>query len=111
MTEKDFIEKVERQRGWVDLIDIYRLIHFFTEKWGVEITNLPIEDELMYMWMKLREDKSNRTKVCYKCRIEKCLDDYHYNNHTKDNRSSYCKVCMNLKSREYTMKKKNKLEI
>ena len=33
-------------------------------------------------------------KKCPKCNEVKRLDDYHYASHTKNNRQTYCKVCM-----------------
>jgi hypothetical protein len=101
MTEKDFIEKVNKQRGYIGVLDAWRLIHFFTEKWGVIYTELPIENELIYMWLKLQEEKK---KYCKKCDTYKDMNDFHNNIKGTNGKCAYCKDC----SSEY--RKKRRLE-
>jgi hypothetical protein len=51
-----FINEMDaRKRGYFDVVDIYRLIHYYTELKGVIYTDLSIEDELMMMWEELKE--------------------------------------------------------
>jgi hypothetical protein len=56
MNRNDFIEYIENKRGWVDLIDILNLISIYTDEYGLLKTNLSIENELIYMYNKLKED-------------------------------------------------------
>lgn len=107
MTEKDFIEKVNKQRGFIDAVDAWRLIHFFTEKWGVMYYDkLSIEDELCLMWMKLQEDKSTNKKKCSKCKEYKLLDDFNKDKNKRDGRCNYCKVCIVYYNKKRNDKKK-----
>lgn len=99
MTEEEFIIKVKKQSGYVGAIDVYRLIHFYTEKWGVIYTELPIEDELIYMWLKLQEDKPT-TKVCKRCNIEKDLNSFWFCKNNKDNKNNYCSKCLSKKRKK-----------
>lgn len=52
-----FIEKVNRQAGYVDYIDAFRLTHIYTILYGGENVNnnMDIEDELVLMWDKLKK--------------------------------------------------------
>jgi hypothetical protein len=90
MTEEQFIEKVKKQSGYIGVLDAWRLIHFFTNKWGVFYTEFSIEDELVYMWLKLQEE---RTKYCSKCDKDLSLDEFHNNNASSDGKFAYCKTC------------------
>lgn len=106
MTEKDFIEKVKRQSGFIDVVDAYRLIHFFTEKWGIKFTDFSTEDELCYMWIRLQEEKEDCKKKCSKCKEYKLLDDFNNDKNKKDGRCSYCKVCIVYYNKKRNEKKK-----
>jgi hypothetical protein len=92
MKEKDFIEKVKRQGGWVDIVDVYRLIDLYTERFGILFTELSIEDELMYMWIKIQE-VDNLMKRCNTCDELKPMDEFHKNVKMRDGKSYYCRVC------------------
>lgn len=98
MIEKEFIEKVKKQSGYVGVLDVYRLIHFYTEKWDVLTTKLTVEDELVYMWLKLQQDRPTK-KNCYSCNKEKDLEEYHIDNNKFDKKCLYCKSCITEKSK------------
>lgn len=100
--EKEFIEDVKRKSGYIDYIDAFKLIHLFTEKYGVIYTELSIEDELIYMWIKLQENNNN--KICKVCKVEKDLNDFYYSKNRKDNKDNWCAKCR----REYRYKYFNK---
>jgi integrase len=59
LTDEDiniFINKLKRQAGYADVIDIYRLIHIYTIIFGVKYyDHLSIEDQLILMWSELKE--------------------------------------------------------
>jgi len=95
MTESDFIEKVKRQNYLIDGIDSWRLVHFFTDKFGVKYYDkLTLEDELCLMWEKLTVERVVKKK-CKGCGIEKDIINFSFNKKTKDGRTYKCKVCTN----------------
>lgn len=55
-----FIREMEAKRGQFDFVDSLRLINIFTQQYGIVFTNFTIEEELMYMWEKLKDE--NRKK-------------------------------------------------
>lgn len=48
-------------------------------------------------------NKTEKTKLCSKCKIEKSLSDFHVNNTRSDGRQAYCKECdiEHCKSRDW----------
>jgi len=52
---KEFVCDVERKRLYVDVVDCYKLISLFVDRFGIQYPNLSTEDELVWMWEKLRE--------------------------------------------------------
>jgi hypothetical protein len=83
MTKKEIIEKIERQAGYIDAVDALCLISVFTDEFGIVMTKMDKEDELTWMYMKLKgykeKDKTksanfferNKSKICRGCKIEK----------------------------------------
>lgn len=41
-------------------------------------------------------------KTCLQCKMEKLIDDFHFNKNKKDGRSIYCKTCSSINSKKYT---------
>lgn len=112
MNKEDFIEKINRQRGWADVIDLYMLIHIYTDEFGILYTDLKIEDELIYMWEKINEVKVEKvisdTKKCSGCGVVKDMKCFYKKEKSDDGKTSRCSVCI----REYMSKwnKKRKVE-
>ena len=53
---KNLINKIEGQRGWVDTIDIMKLVHLRTEALGVKFyKNVTVENEMILIWGELKE--------------------------------------------------------
>jgi hypothetical protein len=53
---KLFIESVNKQNGWINEIDAFRLLSLYVDKFGVKYyDNLNIEDELCLMWEELKK--------------------------------------------------------
>lgn len=97
ITEKEFIDKVNKQRGWVDTVDAFLLVHFFTQRFGIIYTDLSIEDELIYMWEKLKSDDVGYVipthKTCARCKGERSINDFYKSKGNKDGKENTCKVC------------------
>lgn len=52
---KEFVREVERKRFYVDIIDCYRLISLYVDKFGIKYyDHLSQEDELCLMWEELK---------------------------------------------------------
>lgn len=104
ITEKEFIDKVKGQRGWVDTVDAFLLVHFFTQRFGIIYTDLSIEDELIYMWEKMNSDEVGYVipthKTCARCKTERSINDFYKSRGNKDGKENTCKVCR----REYMRK-------
>lgn len=52
-----FITEMNNKKANFNFVDSLRLIDIFTRQYGVIYTSLPVEDELMYMWEKMKELK------------------------------------------------------
>jgi hypothetical protein len=53
---KLFIEQVNKQSGWINEVDAFRLLSLYVEKFGVKYYDkLSIEDELCLMWEDLKK--------------------------------------------------------
>jgi len=52
-----------------------------------------------------------KTKICSKCRIEKYINKFHIDKHTKDNYSSWCKLCRKIYDKIYYKKRYKKYRI
>lgn len=81
MTKEEFIAKVEKQHGYIDAIDSFRLVHFFTYEFGVIQTYMPVELELCYMYQKLKGNKVLKrdyygSRKCQTCEIVKPATEY-----------------------------------
>lgn len=110
MTKEQFIQKVNKQRGWIDELDAYRLVSIFTDNFGVIYTELPIEMELLYMWEKLNEvENEKKTKICTNCKIEKELDDFYKDKKSKDGRLPRCARCTREYISEWNVRKRKKI--
>ncbi len=103
MDKEELLEKIERQAGYIDVIDAYRLISVYTDEFGILKTTLSVEDELIYMYMKLKGDsrikkkdlESGKVKICKFCKIEKKhheFNSYYYKEEKR--RVATCKECM-----------------
>jgi hypothetical protein len=102
MTKEDLLKKIEKQVGYIDAVDAFRLISLYTDEFGILKTKLSIEDELIYMYMKLRgynngkanDIESSKLKICTRCKIEKrhiLFKSYYYKDEKK--RKSTCMDC------------------
>jgi hypothetical protein len=113
MEKIELLEKIEKQHGWVDVIDAYTIIHLFTEEFGIIQTALSVENELTYMLMRLRGDAvlwtdfETKKKLCTKCGEEKFATEFQVNVAMKDGRSSRCKACINGRAKDLQSKKKD----
>jgi hypothetical protein len=47
-----------------------------------------------------------KTKICYRCRQEKSLSEFHKDISSKDGIDNLCKECSSIKGRDYLLKKK-----
>jgi hypothetical protein len=53
---KLFIERVNKQGGWIDEVDAFRLLSLYVDKFGVKYyEKLDIEEELCLMWEDLKK--------------------------------------------------------
>ena len=110
MTKQEILSKIEKQSGYINVVDALILTSVFTDEFGVVNTNMATEDELRWMYMKLKgwtesdNDKYEKhlLKTCTQCNIEK--------RHIKFKRSYY----KNIRSREaicIECKEKNKNKV
>lgn len=100
---KNFIDKVEKCRGYVDHIDAYRLISHYVDVFGVKYMNkLSIEDELILYYDELKSfvNKSNVNnyisiyyKKCNRCNEVKNKSEYSIRRGTQDGLCYQCKDC------------------
>ena len=51
---ENLIADIEMKRGYADIIDCYKVIDVYVDIFGVEYTELKTEDEVMYMYTKLK---------------------------------------------------------
>jgi len=51
-----FVHEMEIKLGHFDFVDSLRLINIFTQQYGLVFTSFSIEEELMYMWEKLKNE-------------------------------------------------------
>lgn len=105
MKKEELINKIERQAGYIDALDAYRLISLYTDEFGILKTKLSVEDELIYMYMKLKgytgafrgkaaDIEGSRLKTCSSCKIEKrhtLFKSYYYKDEKR--RKSTCFDC------------------
>lgn len=105
ITKEDFIEKVKRQHYYIDAIDAFRLIDFYTYEFGVLITYMEPEQELAYMFQKIMGKKVLKRdfypkRVCAVCKIEKSCSQY------KDRiKHKTCAECLAVSTKKYRRKK------
>jgi hypothetical protein len=88
------IDKVERQRGWVDVVDCFRIIDVFVDIYGdsgINIDAFTEEDQVIYMYDKIKNYNSYTTNVCNKCSIEKPITEFYKRLNTYTN---ICKICI-----------------
>jgi|688.fasta_scaffold87208_7 hypothetical protein len=52
---KSFIDEMNNKGGQFDFVDSLRLVDIFTRQYGIVWTNFSIEDELLYMWERMKE--------------------------------------------------------
>lgn len=56
----DFLDKIKRKSGYIDVVDAYTLAHHFTTIFGyIDLTHLSIEQELTLMYEKLLKVNGN----------------------------------------------------
>lgn len=58
----DFLDRVYRQRGFIDYIDAYRLASHHINTFGYIETNLEVEDDLIQMYNDLLDVKRDQQK-------------------------------------------------
>ena len=59
---KVFLKRLKMKKGYVDMLDAYKLAHFFTETFGyIDIDYLEVEDQLILMYEKLIKANGNTT--------------------------------------------------
>lgn len=133
--ERYFIRKLEIRKGQCELVDVWQMIHIFTDVFGVKMTDLSIENELAWMYSRLLEVKNNPDIKLYvrsgsyawyrnKAREEqsiinvtvshkKCptcgeLKEAHLFSRCRrshDGLAGYCKVCHKAYSEKYKLKR------
>lgn len=60
----DFLQHLKHSRGIIDLVDSFKLAHFFTETFGYkEETFKSMEEELHYMWQNLLKIKQENENI------------------------------------------------
>lgn len=118
---KEFIKKIEKQKGWCDDVDAFVLTSLYIDLFGYYFGNKykDMEDELSYMFLQMKNniDKiecegktpSDETKECGSCKIIKPIYDFSINKRKRDGRSYFCKECKNEYQRNYIAKQKNKI--
>lgn len=88
------IEKVESQRGWVDVVDCLRIIGVFVDIYGdsdINIDGFTEEEQVIYMYDKIKNYNSYTTNLCNKCGIEKPITEFYKRLNTYTN---VCKTCI-----------------
>lgn len=112
-----FINKIQRQSGFVDVIDAYKLISHYVDIFGIKyMDKLDIEEELMCYYEELKSyikggDTMILRKKCNGCKEVKPINEYSKRN---DGYEYKCKGCIKIysdKRKEYRKNIKNKLEI
>lgn len=99
MNKIELLEKIDKQCGYIDAIDAFSLVSIFTDEFGIRFTNLSIEEELKWMYLKLKGynirsvEFEMSEKRCNKCNIIKNMDSFYINSSTHDGRHYTCKVC------------------
>lgn len=112
---EEFVNKIQSKSGFVDVIDAYRLVSYYTDVFGVRfIENISPEEELIIYYDELKSVIMNGTldkKKCSSCNEVKSIEDY---SKRKEGYEYKCKVCIKIysdKRKEYRKNIKNKLEI
>jgi len=93
MDRVEFIEKVEKQHYYIDMVDAFILCSIFTDLYGLDYTKdfEDMEEELVYMWCKICVKVKD--KYCTRCETFKDKKDFTHNSSAKDGLSYYCISC------------------
>jgi len=122
---EEFIEQIERQGGWCDDLQAFKLTHYYSEvfgaTWNRKYENM--EDELSYMYLRLKKtvekgsivfDEEGQllvgSKVCITCGYDKPVSEYNKDRRKKDGLRTQCKSCVNEYQREYFRRNPHKKE-
>ena len=100
---KLFVERIEKNSGYVDFVDTYRLISYYVDIFGIQFTHkLSIEEELIIYYDKLKKffattNKDNFTKLYYKkcssCNLTKNKSEFSIRRQAPDGLCYKCKSC------------------
>jgi hypothetical protein len=121
MNREELIKKINKQAGFVDVLDAFRICDVYTDLYGVQYFDtqkepMDIEDQLILMWEKIKDydklinnsnwvNKQEVTKPCHKCHVIKPLNDYHKCRKHEDGHKIDCKVCAIKQQQEWVKKK------
>lgn len=121
MERKELVNKINKQAGYADAVDAYRICDVYTELFGVKFFDtqknpMDIKDQLIIMWDKIvnygeviESDyyyTNELCKACNKCGIIKPLNEYHKRARNKiDGHNLDCKVCAIKTNNEWVKKK------
>lgn len=107
----EFINKVNKQRGWIDEIDAWRLVDIYEEIPNRRnIDNMKVEDQLIYMYQFIigRTKVNITTKKCASCGEVKELDSFYKDKKRPDGLSPRCAECTRKYINEWRNKKDKK---
>lgn len=108
MDRLKLIEKVEKQNGYVDIIDAYRICSVYTDIFGYsnmfgkqDINKLPVLEQLIIMYDEIKKHTdSDIKKVCSECGKEKNILDFYKSSSNRDGYYKSCKYCSLKKNKK-----------
>lgn len=53
----DFLDKIDKNRGYIDDVDVYRLVSYYIDIFDKVIDYMELETELIYCYNKLLEER------------------------------------------------------
>ena len=117
MNREEIIQKIEKQRGFCDTIDAFRIVGVYTDLYGVEYhDNLSVEEELIYMYSMIKsfddvnDFKPTDEKVCGKCKLSKQRTEFSKNSLSRDKKDKYCKACNKINTDKHKRRTPEEIE-
>lgn len=108
LTKEEFIDRVKRNAGMIDLIDCFYMVHYYTEEFGEFESTLPRDVEMLFMFRRLigkplnEEDLYNpRTLKCRQCKEHRLVPHFAMSNNTSRKRVGICRFCDSVNPNAY----------
>ena len=99
-----FINRVDKNSGYIDFVDAFRLLNYYIEIFGVKyMDRISIEDELIYYYgeiklfirRKITNIKYFRKK-CNACKEVKTLNEFSKRRNSPDKLEYKCRACIKI---------------